>query len=309
MLRFKSFSALVLILFVMTFAAACGTRKAVQPTPNADMQDGPGFFSKTLTFDGIERDYLVYLPDEYSIETSLPLVVFLHSYGWNAEKAMKQTGFNQLAEEHGFVVVYPNAIPNWNSGISQNPDYPTPEIDDVGFIKALIAKTHDLYQIDLDRVYASGFSNGGFMSYRLACEASEEIAAIASVGGLMSNNVYENCNPKRAIPVMEIHGTRDDFVPFNGMRSWKSVYEIMDFWSNANACQSTEIEELADIEPEDGSSVVKVSHLDCDENNSVILYRVNDSGHTWPGEAGSTYGLVNQDMDASAEIWKFFSQY
>lgn len=309
MLKNKSCFTIAVILLITILVVGCGIKEAHQPINPVNEAGSPEYSNGTLTFDGIERDYLIHLPDEYSEGTSLPLVVFLHSYGWNAEKALLHTGFKKVADDNGFVIVYPNAIPNWNSGIGENSDYPTPDIDDVGFIRALITEMHDLYHIDLDRVYTTGFSNGGFMAYRLACEASQEIAAIASVGGLMSNSVYENCEPASAIPVMEIHGTNDKYVPYNGMQSWKSVYEIIDYWAKANACESTEIEDLADIDPEDDSTIVKVSHTDCDGNNTVILMRINNGTHTWPGEDSSTYGQVNRDINASEEIWEFFSQY
>lgn len=282
------------------------TKEADQPVnPTAN----PDFFNGTLTYEGMEREYLAYLPEKYIEETNLPLLIFLHSYGWNAEKALMQTRFDQLADEHGIVVVYPNAIPNWNSGIAENPDYPTPDTDDVGFILALINEMHTLYQIDLEQVYAAGFSNGGFMAYRLACETSGKIAAIASVGGAMSNRVYENCNPGKSLSVLTIHGTDDHYVPYNGMQSWKSAYEVFEYWTAVNACQSTEIETLADIDPEDASTVEKVSHTDCTEGNTVTLMKVKNGGHTWPGEDNSSYGQVNMDIDASEEIWQFFSEH
>ena len=309
MLKNKILPAILTILISMFVSVGCGIKDANQPIHSTDEPIITGKISRTLTYEGVEREYILYLSEKYSEDSDLPLLIFLHSYGWNAEKAMMQTGFNALADEHGFVVVYPDAIPNWNSGISDNPDYPTPDTNDVGFIKALITEIHTLYHIDLERVYAAGFSNGGFMAYRLACEASEHFTAIASVGGSMANSVYENCEPNSAISVMEIHGTKDQFVPYNVTKAWKSVFEVIDFWARANACESSEIEILPDIDTKDASTAEKASYTDCVEDNAVVLIKVKDGGHTWPGEDSSTYGQVNQDINASEEIWKFFSQH
>jgi len=168
---------------------------------------------------------------------------------------------------------------------------------------------HKLYQVDLDRVYATGYSNGGFMSYKLACQLSEEIAAVASVGGAMPESEFANCKPKRAVSVLEIHGTKDGSVPYKGMPGLKSTEEAIDFWSSANACESMETQTMADIDTEDDSTIEKISHTNCKDGSSVILMKVENGGHTWPGEDDSPYGRVNKDMDASEEIWKFFAKH
>lgn len=307
---------MIALTFMMVVCVGCGDGKAEEPIspteePISVIEEpiNPDDLRSTFIFEGEERDYLLYLPDAYSTEVSLPLVIVLHSYGWKAKIAMWNTDFNEVAEKYGFVIVYPNATPNWNSGIGDNPSYPTPDSDDVAFIKALITEMRELYHIDLERVYATGYSNGGFMAYRLACEASDQIAAIASVGGAMPESVFDNCKPKRAVSVLEMHGTKDTTVQYNGRPGWKSMEEAIDFWSSNNACESVETQTMADIDPEDESTIEKISHTNCKDGSSVILMKVENGGHTWPGEDDSAYGRVNKDIDASAEIWKFFEQY
>ncbi len=118
-------------------------------------------------FDGRTRNYMVYLPTNYTGSTNFPLVICLHPYDWGAQRMMDYTKLNQVADASDFIVVYPSAIPNWNSGIADNPSYPTPNVDDVGFIDALIDIMSNRYSIDLERIYACGYSNGGCMSYKL----------------------------------------------------------------------------------------------------------------------------------------------
>ena len=142
--------------------------------------------TRSFDFDGNTRSYILFVPKNYPGDSSFPLVIYLHCYGWNAERGMNYTNLNQVADTANFVVAYPNAIPNWNSGVGDNRDWPTPDVDDVGFINALIDTLINNYSIDSDRIYACGYSNGGFMSYKLACRLSHRIAAIASVCGEIS---------------------------------------------------------------------------------------------------------------------------
>jgi polyhydroxybutyrate depolymerase len=264
------------------------------------------YLIETFTYEGEEREFIVYLPEVYSDESSLPLIVYLHSYGWNARRGMWNTDFNEVAEAYGFVIVYPDAAPNWNSGQTS---FPSPESDDVTFIKAVISETHERYNINLDRVYATGYSNGGHMSYRLACEASDVISAIASVAGSMAESVYDLCQPVRPISILAIHGTGDTTMPYNGKSGMKSVEESIDFWVMINKCGSKETQALPDIDPDDGSTIEKTTHSECAEGSSVVLMKVENAGHTWPGEDDSTFGRVNKDIDASIEIWKFFADH
>lgn len=305
----KSYLLIAVVIFMSVAGIGCGNSKANQPVTLTDTSTGLEYLSGSFSYDREERNYLLYLPDSYTDEAELPLVVFLHSYGWNAETEMRNTKFNKVANDYGFVIVYPDSIGEWNSGVGDNPQWPTPETDDVAYIKALITELHDLYHINLDRVYATGYSNGGFMSYRLACEASDQFPAIASVGGTMSNGVYENCKPSRAISVLEIHGTRDGFVNYDGNDYWKSVDETVDYWVKVNECKTTDNQVLEDIDPEDSGIIEKTSYSDCNGSSTVVLMKVENGGHTWPGEDMSSYGYVNKDIDASEEIWKFFSSH
>lgn len=192
--------------------------------------------TRDFDFEGHQRNYIVYLPDNYPDSLNSPLVIYLHSYGWTAQQGMNYTLLHQIADTSGFIVVFPNAISNWNSGIGDNPDWATPNVNDVGFINALIDTVSSHYRIDLERIYACGYSNGGFMAYKLACQLSHRIAAIASVGGVISTSTAANCNPLRAILVLQIHGTEDPWVSINGTTGCHSADQTLSYWTNFNNC-------------------------------------------------------------------------
>jgi polyhydroxybutyrate depolymerase len=272
---------------------------------HAEIQNG------SFEFDGRLRNYMVYLPTNYTGTINFPLVICLHPYGWGAERMMNYTNMNQVADASDFIVVYPSAIPDWNSGIADNPNYPTPNVDDVGFINALIDIMSNSYSIDPERIYACGFSNGGLMSYKLACQLSNRIVAIACVGGLISTSTAESCCPLRTMPVLHIHGTADPYGPINGGTGWYSVDQTLSYWTNFNDCVQADTIILPDLDPTDGCTVEKTTYTNCSDNSDVVYYKVINGGHTWPGAGslGSAFGNTNQDIDASVEIWNFFKNY
>jgi len=254
---------------------------------------------------------MVFLPTNYTGTVNFSLVIYLHCYGWTALQGMNYTKLHNVADISDFIVVYPSSIDNWNSGIGDNPDWPTPNVDDVGFINAMIDTLSIHYSIDLERIYACGYSNGGFMSYKLACQLSHRIAAIASVGGVISSNTAANCNPLRAMPVLHIHGTEDPWVPINGTMGSHSVDQTLSYWTNFNKCAEANTTILQDLDQTDGCTAEKISYTNCSYNSNVIYYKVINGGHTWPGADPPGYpaGNTNQDFNASVEIWNFFKDH
>ena len=262
--------------------------------------------------ESFKRNFTLFLPNNYSDTTDFPLVIYLHGYGWTVEQDMNYTRLYKAADTTGFIIVYPSGNPYWNSGISDNPDFPTPQVDDVGFINALIDTLSEQYSIDSERVYACGYSNGGFMSYKLACQLSNRIAAIASVGGVMSNSLMENCNPKRKMPILEIHGTNDWWVPVNGTDYWHSVEKTLSYWTKYNNCTQVDRITLPDVNRKDSCTVQKLVYTNPSGNCEVIYYKVIRGGHTWPGAGKPGYsheGNVNDDFNADIEILNFFKKY
>jgi len=175
----------------------------------------------------------------------------------------------------------------------------------------LIGYLSNIYSLDLERVYATGFSNGGFMAYKLACQLSDQIAAIASVSGSFSVSTFENCDPKRPIPILHIHGTGDASVPVEGMLGLLSVEETLNYWIEFNECNELTTEMIEDSDPSDNSSVELHTYTECSAGSKIVFYKVIDGGHNWPGAGDAWWpaGNTNQDINASLEIWNFFKDY
>jgi len=260
----------------------------------------------SFLFDGINRSYIVYVPQERSGSAPFPLMIVLHGFTQTGQTIMNYSDFNTYAELYGFVAVYPNGVGNsWNVGVGGGST-----ANDVGFLSALIDTLNQQIGIDLNRVYACGFSNGGFMSYRLACELSDRIAAIGPVAGVMVNAAYDACAPGKAVPVIHIHGTSDFVVSYNGTSANKSVSAVLDLWTQNNECvPEPEVVDLPDLVQE-GSTVQQYTWSPCLANTEVVHLKVNGGGHTWPGAIGNSgIGNTNQDIIASEEIWKFVSRF
>jgi len=262
----------------------------------------PGGF----TFEGIDRTYTLYVPSSYTPGDHFPLLFALHGLTQTGNIMMQFTDFNTYADQYDFIVVYPDGVSNsWNVGFSGGST-----ANDVGFLSALIDTLQVQYGIDLNRVYSTGFSNGGFMSYRLACELTDRIAAIASVAGTMTDAAWGSCQPSRNMPVMHIHGTSDFVVMYNGGFGNTSVDEVLGLWRGFSNCPDTAVvTDLPDLVQE-GSTVTTYTWAPCDDSVEVILYKVINGGHTWPGSVGTTgIGITNRDIIASDEIWKFVSRF
>ena len=264
----------------------------------------------SIIHDGIQRDYILYIPAIYDGGTEVPLVFNFHGFGSNANEQMLYGDFRAIADSEGFLLVHPegtffNGNQHWNVGgftVGST-------VDDVGFTEALIEELAGLYTINLDRVYATGMSNGGFMSFLLACQLSEKIAAIASVTGSMTFDTYDNCNAQHPTPILQIHGTSDNIVPYNGNTGSLPIDDIISYWINYNNCDTNPTTTaLPDINPSDGSTVEHIIYSGGDNGVTTEHMKIIGGGHTWPGSAITLAG-TNQDINASMEIWHFFSRF
>lgn len=260
----------------------------------------------SITHDNLERTYILHVPSSYDAANPAPLVFNLHGYGSNATQQFIYGDFRSLADTDGFLVVHPQGTLDDMNSAFWNANWGA-AVDDVGFISALIDSLSASYNIDLNRVYSTGMSNGGFMSYTLACQLSDRIAAIASVTGTMT--IGQACNEPKEVPVMQIHGTADGVVAYGGSNLGMSIDDVIDFWVNKNGCdtnpQSTMI---PDIDTTDASTAEHYVYTNGTNGSSVEFYKIIDGGHTWPG-AIFNIGVTNQDINASEEIWRFFSKY
>ena len=263
---------------------------------------------RTIVHDGIERSFIQYTPSEYNPDSTYSLVLVLHGFTQNAEAIMNYSDFNALAEEQKFIVVYPNGINNaWNTQTG----FPGGSTaDDVGFLDALVDLLLDEKSIHPRRVYACGFSAGGFMSYILACELQDRLAAIASVAGTYARAALNNCQPARPFPILHIHGTDDLIVPAGGSFANISVEETLEFWQMENECA---VDPILTEWPDDAGDGTRIEFFDfglCSGLSALQYLRVINGGHTWPGASqNSGIGTTTQNLDATAAIWDFFSQF
>jgi polyhydroxybutyrate depolymerase len=214
--------------------------------------------------------------------------------------------FRPVADTAGFIIACPQGAAGSDSARIWNIGQDTVLVDDIGFTEAMIDTISAEYNINQDRVYATGHSMGAFFSIHLAGHLSNKIAAIASVCGSMTQYMYDSSDPVHPTPYMEIHGTADPLVPYNGANPlYLSVPEVIEFWVEYNNCNPTPIVTLLpDIDTTDGSTVEHHVYNGGDNGINVEHFKVIGGGHTWPGTVGG-----NQDINASVEIWNFLSRY
>ncbi|HEX2666860.1 MAG TPA: PHB depolymerase family esterase [Gammaproteobacteria bacterium] len=269
----------------------------------------------------VDRSYLLHLPDPLP-NTAMPVVVVLHGGGGNSESIAQQTRFDAMADKNGFIVVYPNGtdqvrplmnmlgkpgLLTWNAGgccgyaRDQN-------VDDVGFIRAVVMEVVKDNGADPKRIYATGISNGGMMAYRLACEASDLFAAVAPVAAVQE---AKDCKPAHPVSVFHIHGGNDENVPLAGgvgkkaleKESRPPVQDSLDFWVKQDGCTVT----VRSQEP----GVDMVNYGACEEGTDVQFFLVRDGGHSWPGGARVAEFLdaPSPALNATEAIWDFFSKH
>lgn len=269
----------------------------------------------TISHDGETREYAVFLPSSYQAGQSLPMVFNLHGFGSNITEQIFYSTLNAVAEEQNFIVVTPQGLVRTTlvgqTGTHWNAYFGT-DVDDLGFLSLLIDQVYTDYNIDLAKVYSTGMSNGGYMSYRLACELSDRIAAVASVAGGVFNQQLDNCSPARAVPVMQIHGTNDGIVNYDGIPFFApSIPDLVGYWVDYNNCSiPADTIEILNISTTDNSTVEKLEYKNGDDDSQVWFYIVDNGGHTWPDASIDLPGEVtNRDFNASEHIWEFFNQF
>lgn len=263
-----------------------------------------------IKFAGTEREYIVYRPAGLSRKNPVPLVIMLHGGFGSGEQAEKAYNWDAMADKQGFVVAYPEGTKRtWNAGkccgasVKKN-------IDDLGFLTALIEKISNDENIDASRVYMTGMSNGAAMTYRYACEGSYPLAAIAPVAGGFS----ASCTNPHKVSLLHIHGMDDNHVPFTGGVGTKSVTDVawspvpkaIEAFMKANNCQPAKTNK---------TGLVQTSLANCEDGREVELITIDGAEHQWP-MSQLNKGLIvkmflkldppSQSLDATAVIWDFF---
>lgn len=288
----------------------------------------PGTYRKSIESDGRTRTYEIHIPSSYVESAAVPLVFMMHGGGGSGVRILEQTKWDEKADAEGFILVAPDGVEkNWNDGRGYTARGATTdtvtEVDDVAFIKALVEEIQRTYQIDENRIYIAGVSNGAMMSQRMICDAPGIFAAVGAVSGPMRTQTADTCAGTAA--VIGIHGTNDPFWPMpdadgipkfprilerNADQEVTSIEEVSDIWVTKNACTATPI--TNDLEPTvaDGTSVTHYVYPDCAAGLSVQYYVVNGIGHGWPPNHGTELaGPVSANINATDVIWDFFKTH
>tara|TARA_R110002050_G_scaffold290467_3_gene444203 strand:- start:5490 stop:6389 length:900 start_codon:yes stop_codon:yes gene_type:complete len=258
-----------------------------------------GLYDLTMTHNGLVREYLLFVPQNYSASQALPLVFSLHGAGGTKESQYQLSEFNEIADRENFLLVTPEAIAPrgnftfWNQLSSAN------GADDVGFIDTLISLVAMEYSVDLDRVYLAGSSNGAFMSFQYVCEHSNKIAGVAAVKGYMLADQISNCQPTLPTAIIQMHGTKDPLVSYEGVQA------TLDFWNGFNQTDTIALtRNLPDTDPNTGNTGNSSLYQNGSNGVQVEYIKVVNGLHDWFGETE-----INYDLQASEEAWAFFNKF
>ncbi len=257
----------------------------------------PGETTVEIAFDGRTREYDLQIPLDYDGVTPLPLVFDIHGYSSTKGQQKLVSGFAELAESEGFIVVRPNgfgALRSWNGGdfccgLAQSQD-----LDDVGLMRAIAAEVAAVACVHPRRIYATGISNGGALSHRLACEASDLFAAVAPVAYPIDRDPFTQCQPERPVAVMHLHGRADLVVPYDGSITAPSTPESFAYWGEVNGCTDPPAETYA----KDDSRCE--TYESCDAGVLTTLCTI-DGGHVLYAN--------NDAVPVAALAWQFLSQH
>ena len=257
----------------------------------------------SISHDGLNREYVLHVPDLYSGDDSVPLVFNLHGGSGTATGHRYLSEMDQVADSAGFIVAYPqgsfvNGYSYWNSMIATEGSKGT--ADDVGFISILIDEISSNYNIDLSKVYACGFSNGGDMAISLACYLNGKISAVAPVSGLMSQESDSLCEPNETTSLLIINGTADNDRPYNGINDYYlSVDNTLEYWSNYHSADSVVIEDFVD---RNNNSIELYTYLNQSGLSFLQHYKIIGGGHYW-------FDLSVNDENLDQIIWRFFKKH
>ena len=254
-----------------------------------------------LSHNNVNREYLLHIPENYDPNNSHPIVFNFHGYGGTATDHMYSADLRSIADTAGFILVYPQGLPldgspHWN--IAENGGDNKSNSDDFGFVTSLINELQSEYNVDTNRIYACGYSNGAGFSYSVACHL-DQFAAMASISGLMSDWALINCDPPKPVGVMIIHGTSDESRPYSGINDYLlSVDEEIQFWTDFNDTDS--LPQINNFN--DGNSIEHFKYDNGTNGSSVELYKINNGYHVW-------FDFLHNGKNTNQLIWNFFSKH
>ena len=289
--------SILLFTFLLTVLSCC--EKDDNKNPEEYYSNNNNNNTQSIVHDGVNREYILYIPNSYDGTSSVPLMLNFHGFGGSASDYIREADMRSLAEAETFILIYPqgsslDGLPHWNAcplGGDNKSD-----ADDFGFIEAIINEISSQYNLDMERIYAAGYSNGGMMAYGLANYKSDLVAAVASVSGVMLECIGSTSHP---MPVLHLHGTSDGVLPYNGNGYWSSVQNTLDYWINFNNTIITP------TISNDNSGRISIEHYVYDQgDNSVSVehYKFIKGDHAW-------FSTTYQGQTSSELVWDFLSRY
>ena len=281
---------------------------------------------RTIIHEGIEREYILHVPE--NLNNDSPVVFVIHGYTGSAEGIAAYSGMNSIAEREGFIAVYPqgtidsygNAFFNVSYGFNDEST-----INDVSFIRELVKSISHEFNLKRKKAFATGMSNGGEMSYLLACTSSDLFKAVAPVAGVLMKGLKDSCELNSPVPVFEIHGTADKISLFEGdlnnEEGWGAYYDLpstIDFFAERYQLVNKTVKQITSKESGADYDIFFERHWTNDLEEEVWMYRIEGGRHVWPGTkfkwwndplARLYFGSGNEDINASEEVWAFFKKY
>ena len=281
---------------------------------------------RTIIHEGIQREYLIHIPD--NLNNDSPIVFVIHGYTGSAEGIAAYSGMNSISEREGFIAVYPqgtidsygNAFFNVSYGFNDEST-----INDVSFIRELVKSISQEFNLKRKKAFATGMSNGGEMTYLLACTSSDLFKAVAPVAGVLMKGLKNSCELNSPVPVFEIHGTADKISLFEGdlnnKQGWGAYYDLpstIDFFAERYQLVNKSVKQITSKESGADYDIFFERHWTDDLEEEVWMYRIEGGRHVWPGSkfkwwddplARLYFGSGNEDINASEEVWAFFKKY
>jgi polyhydroxybutyrate depolymerase len=307
----SSVLALLLSSSLITGCQALQAQEKVTQKETIAFGEGSG----ELINQGQRRTYYIYTPKSYNPSRPMPMVLVFHGDNGTGHSIADVTQFNNLAEQKGFIAVYPDGIKQrWTLRAN-----PLVKVNDVEFTEALIDHIQQVRNIDSRKIYASGFSRGAILTQALACQLSDKIAAFASVAGSLPVRLKDKCQPNNAVSILMINGTNDTAVHYEGDEKTArgallSIPDTVNHWRSQDKCTSpAQIKQLPGLNKNDKYYVKTTHYSNCRGEAEVLLADVMKGGHFWPGGASQDPNQIKFNdaigYNASASIWNFFSRH
>lgn len=314
-LSFRFWKRVFTCFTLISLVTACESIQAQQIT-DRQSQVILGDSNGELTEQGAVRTYYIYTPKSYSSSRPMPLVLVFHGDDGSGRSISNVSRFNELAEQKGFIVVYPDGIDHkWSLRKKGKRN-----IDDISFVKNLINHLQQVRNIDKRRIYATGFSRGGILTQALTCQLSDQIAAFASVAGSLPMRLEQTCQPLLPVSILMINGTNDQSVHYQGDKKTQkgalvSIPKVVNFRRDRNQCPTYTANDVAfALNNQSSRDRVKTySYSGCSAGSEVLELAVVNGGHLWYGGTSSDKNINkfnnNLGLDSTQTIWNFFERH